>query len=89
MDELVSAIRDLAGVLNTGSAPGKPDQPFIIRTITGTITAVSTASCTVAFPGKTMSNIRYLLTGRTLTVGDVVLVLQMEHQRFVLGSISH
>lgn len=97
-DDLGAAIKGLAETLHTGTAPGKPPQPFTPRFMTGTLSAISSTKCSVTFPANpagasgqlvVIPNLSFLLTGRTLVVGDIVLVLQMPHQRIVLAAISH
>lgn len=93
-DDLEDLVQSLAETMVTGSVPGKPAQPFIPRFYLGTVTAVAGAVVTVQFPAPPgVGTIPYLVAGIPCldgppAVGTTVVVLQLPHQRLVLGVVG-
>lgn len=87
VEDLDGAMRDLAVTLNTGTPPGKPDAPYVPRYMTGTVTVSANTGCSVDFgSGVTVAALPYL--NGPPPVGAVVLVMQLPHQRLIMGVIG-
>ncbi len=90
-DDLDGTVRDLSATLHTGTPPGKPPLPYIARYMTGVVTEVGATTCTVrdaTDPAQTpvpIANIPFLVRP---SVGNVVQMIQLPHQRLVLGVLG-
>lgn len=92
MSDISKAISEVAEALHTGTAPGKPPLPHIPTFEVGTVSAATAASATVTFPSDpALSSISLTIPylGTQPVAGNLVLVVQLPHQRIILGVISH